>query len=104
MREAELTRQQPQGLRDLDTARQQPQGLRDDYARQAPQGYRDLTDAEMARQKGMHEADITRQQPHGLRDMDPAIARQRAYMIDPDYVHYLLKRNFQEVWTTGSRS
>ena len=105
LRDTETARQQPQGLRDTDGyARQAPQGLRDDYVRQQPQGYRDLTDAEMARQKGMREAEITRQQPQGLRDTDPAVARQRAYLMDPDYVHYLLKKNFQDVWSTGNKS
>jgi hypothetical protein len=105
LRDTETARQQPQGLRDTDGyARQAPQGLRDDYVRQQPQGYRDLTDAEMARQKGMREAEVTRQQPQGLRDTDPAVARQRAYLMDPDYVHYLLKKNFQDVWSTGNKS
>ena len=100
--DAEMARQK--GMREAEVTRQQPQGLRDDYVRQQPQGYRDLTDAEMARQKGMREAEITRQQPQGLRDTDPAVARQRAYLMDPDYVHYLLKKNFQDVWSTGNRS
>src|SRR5712675_2471088 len=100
--DAEMARQK--GMRETENTRQQPQGLRDDYVRQQPQGYRDLTDAEMARQKGMRETENTRQQPQGLRDTDPAIARQRAYLMDPDYVHYLLKKNFQDVWSTGNRS
>jgi hypothetical protein len=67
-------------------------GMRDgDYARQQPQGLRD-TDG------------YARQQPQGLRDSDPALERQRAYAMDPDYVHYKLKKAFQEIWNAGNKS
>jgi hypothetical protein len=62
-------------LRDLDVERQRPQGLRD--------------------------ADIDRQRPRGLRDGE--IERQRAYINDPDYAYYKLKKTFDEIWGGDKR-
>jgi len=40
--QSDVSRQQPQGLKDTDVTRQQPQGLKDaDQSRQQPQGLKD---------------------------------------------------------------
>jgi len=58
----------------------------------------------MRRQKGLRDVDTARQEPQGLLDSDPAIERQRAYAIDPDYAHYKMKKTFQEIWSAGNKS
>jgi hypothetical protein len=66
--QSDISRQQPQGLRDTDSARQQPQGLKDvDQARQQPQGLKDVDQARQQPQ-GLKDADEARQQPQGLKD------------------------------------
>jgi hypothetical protein len=66
--QSDISRQQPQGLRDTDTVRQQPQGLKDtDEARQQPQGLKD-TDEARQQPQGLKDSNEMRQQPQGLKD------------------------------------
>ncbi len=101
LRDPDIERKGPQGLRDADADRQRPQGLRDlDVDRQRPQGLRDA-DADRQRPQGLRDADIERQRPQGLRDGE--VERQRAYINDPDYAYYRLKKTFDENWNTSDR-
>ena len=99
--DADVERQRPRGLTDLDVERQRPRGLTDaDVERQRPRG---LTDADVERQRprGLTDADVERQRPYGLTDAE--IERQRprgfrAYVNDPDYAYYRLKKTFEDIW------
>jgi len=101
LRDLDVERQRPYGLRDSDVERQRPYGLRDpDIERKGPQGLRDA-DADRQRPQGLRDADIDRQRPQGLRDGE--IERQRAYINDPDYTYYKLKKTFDENWNTSDK-
>ena len=101
LRDLDVERQRPYGLRDSDVERQRPYGLRDpDIERKGPQGLRDA-DADRQRPQGLRDADIERQRPQGLREGE--VERQRAYINDPDYAYYKLKKTFDENWNTSDK-
>jgi len=95
--EPTIERQRPKGLPAVHTTLPRPQGIIDDGYRRPPQAY--LDDGYRRPPQAFLDNGFPRQQPQA----DSMIERQRAYINDPDYGHYKLKKTFEEVWTVADK-